>query len=104
MYKVIKSFHDSQDNMHTYKVGKPFPREGFEPTDKRFEELSSENNKVGEALILKVSESSSFDEETVEYPQHVGGGYYKLSNGEKLRGKENAHKAQKKIEVGDNNE
>jgi hypothetical protein len=101
MYKVIKRFHDSQDNMHTYEVNDPFPRNGFEPSDKRIEELSSNNNKVGEVLILKVSEPSSSSEDTMEFPHHIGGGYYMLSNGEKLRGKEKANKAEKKLEVGD---
>ncbi|HZH62590.1 MAG TPA: hypothetical protein VEY70_24110 [Metabacillus sp.] len=100
MYKVIKSFRDSEDSMHTYRIGESFPREGFEPSDKRLEDLSSKNNKVGKALILKVSEPLVSSEEN-KYPYHIGGGYYKLSNGEKVKGKANANKEEMKLKVGD---
>lgn len=29
-------------------------------------------------------------EKSVDYPVHLGGGFYKLSNGERVRGKQNA--------------
>lgn len=32
-----------------------------------------------------------------EYPYHTGGGWYKLSNGDKVQGKENAIEAQKEL-------
>jgi len=33
-----------------------------------------------------------------EWPKHVGGGYYELSNGKKVRGKESALKVQKELD------
>ncbi len=35
-----------------------------------------------------------------EWPKHVGGGYYQLSNGEKIKGKDEAAEAQAKIDKG----
>ena len=32
------------------------------------------------------------DEEVERYPKHIGGGWYELSNGEKVQGKEEAEK------------
>ena len=37
-------------------------------------------------------EPVSVDEETEQYPKHVGGGWYELSNGERVQGKEEAIK------------
>lgn len=36
-------------------------------------------------------------EKTADFPKHVGGGYYELSNGEKIRGKDAAIKAEKAL-------
>ncbi|MFD1953732.1 hypothetical protein ACFSL6_17710 [Paenibacillus thailandensis] len=40
-------------------------------------------------------------EEEDGFPKHVGGGYYELSNGEKIRGKEKAEEAQAELDKGD---
>ncbi|SDO79391.1 hypothetical protein [Halobacillus aidingensis] len=36
-----------------------------------------------------------------EFPKHSGGGYYELSNGEKVKGKEEAQKAQSDLDAGE---
>ena len=54
MYKVIKFFHDLQDNKHAYNVGDVFPREGVEASAERIAELSGTENKQGCPLIEKV--------------------------------------------------
>ncbi|NLB91692.1 MAG: hypothetical protein GX786_10805 [Clostridiales bacterium] len=53
MYKAIKYFEDLQDDNHPYKVGDIFPRAGLEPKpiEARFQELASDQNRKGEALI-----------------------------------------------------
>lgn len=64
MYKVIKFFHDLEDKQetksgpvyHAYNVGDVYPREGFNPSDGRIEELSGNENKRGEPLIELVEE------------------------------------------------
>ena len=38
---------------------------------------------------------------TVNYPKHTGGGYYELSNGEKVQGKDSAMKEENKLQGGD---
>ena len=55
MYKVIKSFIDLKDERYLYKVGDVYPRKGYEPTEERIEELSSDKNKQGVELIKKVN-------------------------------------------------
>ena len=51
-------------------------------------------NKKAEKKVLSPIENTS------KFPKFTGGGWYKLSNGEKIQGKENAIEAEKK--VGDN--
>lgn len=48
-------------------------------------------------LLLGASEEVSKDPD-VEYPRHVGGGTFELSNGEKVKGKEVAVDAQKLLD------
>ena len=57
MYKVIKFFHDLQDNKHAYNVGDVYPREGVTPTEERIAELSGSDNKQGCPLIEKAEKS-----------------------------------------------
>lgn len=88
--KVLKNFRDKTDNDKLYQ------RNGkdngvYESKDvKRIEFL------VKEGFI----EASSNDEggQTSE-PVHVGGGYYELPNGEKVKGKEEAIAALKELEA-----
>lgn len=65
MYRVIKSFADKQDNRYTYNVGDIFPREGIKVSERRLEELSTDQNRRGIPLIQKVDEEApkSFEEE-----------------------------------------
>ncbi len=56
MYKVIHLFTDLQDNIHEYKVGDVYPREGLEVTKERIEELASSHNLQGKPLIEMVAE------------------------------------------------
>lgn len=50
-YKVIKKFADLLDGKHVYEIGDVFPRDGVDVSRERLEELSSDNNKIGEPLI-----------------------------------------------------
>ncbi|MBO8169967.1 MAG: hypothetical protein H0Z35_12405 [Thermoanaerobacteraceae bacterium] len=40
------------------------------------------------------NQMEKISEEQEQYPKHTGGGWYELSNGEKVKGKEEAIKAQ----------
>lgn len=53
MYKVIKFFHDLQDNNHPYNVGDEYPRKDVKVTDERIAELSGKDNKQGVPLIAE---------------------------------------------------
>lgn len=53
MYKVLIRFKDLQDKGRVYNVGDVFPRPGLEVTADRLEELSSNQNRRGVALIAR---------------------------------------------------
>lgn len=55
-YRVIKMFTDLKDNNFRYNVGDIFPRSGFEVSESRINELSSNRNRQGMVLIEKIPE------------------------------------------------
>lgn len=57
-YKVLKDFKDLQDDGYIYRVGDSFPRPDVNVEENRILELSTNQNKRGEALIKKVSEDA----------------------------------------------
>lgn len=59
MYKVIKMFTDLKDDNYRYEVGDSYPRDGYEPTEERIRELSSNANKQHTALIKAVYEPAT---------------------------------------------
>ncbi len=81
MFEVIREFKDTDGEI--YKVGsfysKPLSRS-------RYLVLTTKNNKYKKAFIKEIS-----------FPRHVGGGWYELSNGEKVQGKKLAEVQQKKL-------
>lgn len=68
MYRVVKRFEDLQDGRRVYEVGDVYPRPGMKVTDGRLEELSSNRNRRGVAVIAEDSpeEASPVAEERVE--------------------------------------
>lgn len=50
-YEVIKLFTDLEDDGFRYRAGDIYPRAGYEPSEKRIDELSGWNNKQGMPLI-----------------------------------------------------
>ena len=61
MYKVIFEFLDLEDDMHLYKVGDVYPRNGKTATLERATELMGKKNKAGIPLII--------EEDAVEKPK-----------------------------------
>ena len=60
MYTVLEGFFDLQDARpcgvlshvyHEYRAGDNYPRAGYEPTPERIQELLSDTNARGRALI-----------------------------------------------------
>lgn len=52
MYRVVRRFTDLQDGGRPYEVGSRYPRTGVKVTKERLEELSSDRNRRGVALII----------------------------------------------------
>ncbi len=59
MYKVVyKEFYDMKDKTkHIYHEGDIFPFDNRKIPQKRIDELSTENNKIGVPLIEKIEET-----------------------------------------------
>lgn len=79
---VVKAFIDKNTNIG-YSVG-----DTFESGDSERVSFLQE-----EGYLYK-----EVEEETPEGIKHVGGGYYELPNGDKVKGKENALKALEELE------
>lgn len=99
MYKVIKDFKDLTDNGYIYRAGDVFPRGGVEVEEYRLNQLSTNENVRKEVLIqlIENDDQKSGEGETNDFPKHTGGGYYQLSNGEKVQGKDAAIEAEKTL-------
>lgn len=96
-YVVINAFTDLEDNNHVYRGGDFYPREGVTLNEARAETLLYGKNIRGERLIVEVVPHK----EEPAYPIATGGGYYELSNGDKVQGKDKAYKAEAKLKSGD---
>ena len=78
IYRVIKAFTDLQDNEHKYHTGDIFPRDGYEASAERIEELSTSKNRRGCPLIEKEPNKSpvvpaSDETKEVEKPKPKNG-------------------------------
>ncbi|WP_079480572.1 hypothetical protein [Halobacillus salinus] len=116
VYRVIRDFRDTQDNHRTYEENDVYPFSG-EVSEDRVNELLGTDNKIGKPVIEEYNQAppgeeendeskgeegqsdgeSSEEDETDAFPKHSGGPYYELSNGEKVKGKEAAIKAEKEL-------
>lgn len=53
-YEALEPFKDREDNNYFYKkAGEEYPREGHVPSEERIQELASDQNRKGRALIVK---------------------------------------------------
>lgn len=89
LYPVIKNFADKEDNKRSYQEDAWYPRFGFEASEERVIELQD----LG---YIGVNEEPADNDE--EFPRHTGGGHYELSNGEKVKGKEEAIEAEEALQ------
>lgn len=82
--KALKLFGD----------GKRLIKEGeiFDVSEEMFEKINSTKN----GILAEMVDDSDNDETNL---QHLGGGYYQLSNGDKVKGKEAALKAQAELDA-----
>lgn len=104
-YQVVKPFFDLKDNKRLCEVGETYPREGLEVNEARLVELSTLSNPRREIFIEKVEgeedpgqdETPGGDGTGEEFPKPTGGGWFLLSNGEKVQGEDKAFAAQEAL-------
>lgn len=102
-YQVIRKFADAEDGGRLYEPSFPYPyEEGVAVSDDRIDYLLNKGNDFEEPFIKVVPDAPAAEETEQEiFPKHVGGGTYELSNGEKVKGKEAAIKAQQALKAGE---
>jgi len=88
-FKVIKRFVNILNPKETYDPEDKDLNVIELDTEKDAERIENLKNYKGEAYIADYEE-----DEVLEYPHHLGGGTYELSNGEKVKGKEAAIEAE----------
>jgi hypothetical protein len=59
MYRVLEYFTDLKDNGYEYKAGDTYPREGYEPSAERIEELSTDKNVRKRPVIELITASKT---------------------------------------------
>lgn len=107
-YEVLKKFRDAETK-DIHEKGKI-----LEWAEKRAEEAEKALAKWGGRFIKKIEEADEPKDPEVqeevedpeekevreqsEFPKHTGGGYYELSDGNKVQGKEKAEEAEKALE------
>lgn len=91
-YTVFTNFRDKERGSKSQKVGDP-----YDVSDLSDERIAFLLGPIDELKGLPAIFENEEVEEKEEYPQHVGGGYYVLSNGERVRGKDDAFKAEKEL-------
>ena len=96
-FVVIKAFTDLVDENHVYNSGDFYPREGVELDYERVDLLASTDNARKESVIVEVLVKEETDGVPGEFPVRTGGGYYELSNGDKIQGKDAAIEAEKAL-------
>lgn len=72
-YKVISSFLDLEDGKHIYHEGDDYPYDGQTPSKRRVQQLSTNGNKLGRSLIVKMQDSKKDHEnepEDVKMQEH----------------------------------
>jgi hypothetical protein len=86
-YIVLKAFRDKNTREH-HSVGTLYAAD---------EERANFLKEKGHLDEVSKEEASSENETKSEFPKHTGGGYYELSNGEKVKGKDEAAAAEKEL-------
>jgi hypothetical protein len=87
-YIVLKAFRDKNTKEH-HSVGTLYA------ADEERANFLKEEGHLGEVSTKEAS--SEKDETKSDFPKHTGGGYYELSNGEKVKGKDEAAAAEKEL-------
>ena len=84
-HKVIRPFYDKTDKRKKYKKGDLYSHSD----EDRIAFL------VNKGFLEEKSKQPPSNDS--EFPKHSGGGWYELSNGEKVHGKEKAEEAEREV-------
>lgn len=115
--KVVNQFQAGEHDNHIYQPGDTYPAEGYEADAERVAFLSELHPRFKKIFLADIQEIESAEDspknqqneatgevskETTEvvsdkFPKHVGGGTFELSNGEKVKGKEEAIQAEEAL-------
>lgn len=90
--KVVNPFKEIEHNGHIYKAGDTYPAEGHVATEKRVQFLTQTHPRYKKIYLSDVVKSEK--NKSLHVPKHVGGGWYELSNGDKVQGKDEAMEAE----------
>lgn len=99
MFITVKAFTDKLDK-HVYEVGDYFPHninKGVS-TERANELIEAEVIAPTEVPENALNQIYSGQE---DFPKHKGGGYYELSNGETVQGKDAAIAAEEELKAGE---
>ncbi|GIP38643.1 hypothetical protein J31TS4_19230 [Paenibacillus sp. J31TS4] len=94
-YEVKKEFIDKHSKEY-FSEGSVYETENTERAD----ELAKAGF-ISEEVMTKTEAEQAEEAALEERLNHVGGGYFELPNGEKVRGRENAIEVLKKLDNGD---
>lgn len=102
--RVVNPFQALEHNNHMYKAGDTYPAEGFQAEEERVYFLTGvhpEYKKIYLADVVIHEEPKSNEQKPSEFPKSTGGGWYTLSNGEKVQGKDEAIEAENALQSGE---
>lgn len=91
--KVLARF-ESKITGEIFSPDKPYATEGPDATEERKAELIEKGFLAADENVAEDSEKNEEDGNESE-PKHVGGGWYELPNGERVKGKDEAIAAMK---------
>lgn len=99
--RVVNPFQAVEHNNHFYKAGDTYPAQGFQAEKERVQFLSKVHPKYKKIYLTDVQMDEPIKVDVKTFPEHVGGGYYKLSNGTRVKGKEKAIEAENALKSGE---
>ncbi|WP_107838393.1 hypothetical protein [Metasolibacillus meyeri] len=109
--RVVNEFNEEQHNNHHYKADDVYPAEGYEAKEERVYFLTGIHPKYKKIFLADVTEfkepaeneesKNDLGVEKNDFPKHLGAGRYELSDGSKVKGKEEAIKAENALKSGD---
>ncbi|MCZ0828266.1 hypothetical protein O0547_26935 [Brevibacillus laterosporus] len=89
--RVVNRFKAMEHDGHIYEPGDIYPAEGYTADTERVTLLSELHPHYQKIYLSDIQE---FKDTGNQFPKHIGGGFYELSNGEKVKGKEEASEAE----------